>query len=84
MTAVSTPPIKLVTFNCQKKRRFSDEFAARAAAQERLQQIGQKDGLSVYHCPLCTGWHLTSRKGAPRYFRVTDTDVYPALTKEGT
>ena len=77
---MSAPPIKLVEFNCSKKRRFSDEFAARAAAQERLQQLGEKDGLSVYRCPLCCGWHLTSSKTAPRYFRVTDTEVYPTLT----
>lgn len=79
---MSAPPIKVVVRNCEKKRRFSDEFAARAACQERLQQLGQKDGLSVYRCPLCAGWHLTSRKGQPRYYRVTDTDVYPTLTKE--
>lgn len=81
---MSAPPIKVAVRNCQAKRRFSDEFAARAAAQERLQQLGQKDGLSVYRCPLCAGWHLTSKKKAPRYFRVTDTDVYPTLTKERT
>lgn len=77
---MSAPPILRVTHNCQKKRRFSDEFAARAATQERLQQLAWPDGLSVYRCPLCTGWHMTSKKGQPRYFRVTDTDVYPTLT----
>lgn len=76
---MSAPPIKLPLANCRKKRRFSDEFAARAAAQERLQQLGQKDGLSVYPCPHCAGWHLTSKKHAPRYFRVTDTEVYPTV-----
>lgn len=78
---MTAPPIKLPLRNCIKKRRFSDEFAARAACQERLQQLGQKDGLSVYHCPHCNGWHLTSKRGAPRYYRVTDTDVYPTLTE---
>lgn len=76
---MSAPPIKTVVRNCQKKRRFSDEYAARAAAQERLQKLGQKDGLSVYRCPLCAGWHLTSNKRAARYWRVTDTEVYPTL-----
>lgn len=76
---MSAPPIKLVVHNCEKKRRFSDEFAARAAAQERLQQLGQKDGLSVYRCPLCAGWHLTSKKNPGRYWRVTDTEVYPTV-----
>jgi hypothetical protein len=78
---MTAPPIKLPLLNCRKKRRFSDEFAARAAAQERLQQLGQKDGLSVYRCVHCRGWHLTSKRGAPRYLRVTDTDVYPLLTE---
>jgi hypothetical protein len=78
---MTAPPTKIPLANCQKKRRFSDEFAARAAAQERLQQLGQKDGLSVYRCPHCMGWHLTSKRGAKHYFRVTDTDVYPTLTE---
>lgn len=76
---MSAPPIKTVVRNCQKKRRFSDEFAARAATQSRLQEIGQKDGLSVYRCPLCAGWHMTSNKRSARYWRVTDTEVYPTL-----
>lgn len=78
---MSAPPVKQVILNCENKRRFSDEFAARAAAQERLQKIGQMDGLGIYRCPHCKGWHLTSRT-VPRYFRVTDTDVYPKLTEE--
>ena len=72
---MSAPPVKLATFNCAKKQRFSDEFAARAATQSRLQKLGWKDGLAVYLCPLCAGWHMTSRKRAPKYFRVTDTEV---------
>lgn len=79
---MSAPPIKQVTFNCLKKRRFGDEYAARAAAQERLQFLGRKDGLAVYRCPECRGWHLTSQKSPPRYFRVTDTEVYPTLAKD--
>lgn len=77
---MSAPPLKQVVHNCQVKLRFTDEFAARAATQSRLQQLGWKDGLSIYRCPLCAGWHMTSRKGQPRYFRITDTEVYPTLT----
>jgi hypothetical protein len=75
---VSAPPIKRIVFNCLNKRRFSDEYAARAATQARLQQIGEKDGLAVYRCPECSGWHMTSRHSR-RYWRVTDTEVYPTL-----
>lgn len=81
---MTAPPTKLPLANCQKKRRFSDEYAARAAAQERLQIMGMVDGLSVYRCPHCKGWHLTSQKGAVRYFRVTDTEVYPTVKKRGS
>jgi hypothetical protein len=77
---VSAPPIKVRVFNCLQKRRFSDEFGARAAAQERLQQLGWKDGLRVYRCPECHGWHMTSQKGKA-YFSVTDTSVYPTLER---
>lgn len=76
---MAAPPIKQVVFNCLKKRRYSDEYGARAAAQSRLQCIGWMDGLAVYRCPDCAGWHLTSQPHAPKYFRVTDTEVYPTL-----
>lgn len=80
--APAPPPPTLEQLKCRRKNRYSDEFAARAGAQSRLQLLGQPDGLSVYRCPHCAGWHLTSRRDQPRYFRVTDQDLFPKLTKE--
>lgn len=42
---------------CEGKRRYSDEFGARAAGQ-CLQEENQVK-LYMYPCQLCYGWHLT-------------------------
>lgn len=80
---MTAPPLKKSPANCIKKRRYSDEFAARAAGQSLLQQKGQKDGVGIYRCPHCDGWHLTSKR-RPAYWTVTDTNVYPTLKEKAT
>ena len=47
---------------CKRKRRFADEFAARAQGMHELEVdkfIGQ---LYVYKCQWCRGWHLTRQE----------------------
>lgn len=46
---------------CENKDRFPSEARASAAAQKWC----DKDGvvMTVYHCPLCTYWHLSSKLG---------------------
>jgi formate dehydrogenase maturation protein FdhE len=47
-----------------RKRKFRDEIAARLAlASTRRQRHthGEKEEASVYHCPICGSWHMTSQ-----------------------
>jgi hypothetical protein len=62
---MTAPPLKRPVLTCQRKLRWSDEFAARAAAMHRLEQPDQPlDRLWIYRCPMCAGWHLTSKRQA--------------------
>lgn len=70
---MTAPPIKLTVATCNKKRRYSDEYAARAAAQILCQQT-QQPRAGVYPCELCRGWHVTS--DAARKYRVTADDLF--------
>lgn len=38
---------------CREKKRFALQYDARMAADEH--------GLGIYRCPVCGGWHLTSK-----------------------
>lgn len=44
---------------CYRKRRFHSELDARLKAMEIEQRRSVR--LGVYRCPLCGGWHLTSK-----------------------
>lgn len=50
---------------CQKKKRYSDEFAARASGVCRMTAEGVR--LYIYQCNYCRGWHLTRKEHAPYY-----------------
>ncbi|MCA9343589.1 hypothetical protein KC947_01395 [Candidatus Saccharibacteria bacterium] len=47
--------------NCKNKTRYSND----ASAQEALKRINQNKTLGkprrVYKCPVCNGWHLSSK-----------------------
>ncbi len=47
---------------CKRKTRFSNDAAAQAA----LKKINPVRALAkpsrVYKCPVCSGWHLTSKR----------------------
>lgn len=66
------PPTKNVA-NCQKKRRYSDEFAARAGAQYFC-VVRAVARVWVYPCPCCRGWHFT-RKPKARKYLVTEQQL---------
>jgi hypothetical protein len=44
---------------CGKKQRYATEAEARATADHQARATGRE--LSVYECPWCRGWHLSSR-----------------------
>ena len=44
---------------CVRKRRYPSREAALIAAEVRMNH-GSKT-LTTYHCPICGGWHLTSK-----------------------
>lgn len=44
--------------SCEDKRRYPDEFVARASGQWSKAQSGEEK-LYIYRCRLCRGWHLT-------------------------
>lgn len=49
------------TRSCYAKRRYCDEFAARAVGMELVEE-GKHESMSVYHCQVCGGWHLTTKQ----------------------
>lgn len=63
---MAAPPLKPRQLACANKRRYSDEFAARAAAQHVI-TVDSPERLWVYQCEFCRGWHLTSRKQGRRW-----------------
>ena len=44
---------------CEKKKRYVSEADARMTADHQARTTGRE--LSVYECPWCRGWHLSSR-----------------------
>ncbi len=44
---------------CAGKRTYHTEAAARRVAEDQERKGAAR--LSVYHCPACAGFHLTSR-----------------------
>jgi len=54
-TRAPSDPVKV----CQSKNRYATkEFAERLAQRGRTNQGWR---ISVYHCDVCDGWHLTKR-----------------------
>lgn len=49
-----------VSFSCSEKRRYKNENEI-SKAIELLELERPGVTLASYHCPLCGGWHLTSR-----------------------
>lgn len=50
---------------CASKKRYSDRAAAEVMRakymQQNLRRKREKYEARSYHCPVCNGWHLTSR-----------------------
>lgn len=46
---------------CSRKRRYRSEHEARLFANRAETKRGPK--LRVYWCPICEGWHITSKTG---------------------
>jgi hypothetical protein len=72
---MSAPPLKVNVRNCLNKRRYSDEFAARAAAQASIKRHGNAQALWVYQCTECRGWHLTHKNQKTRRTMVTSMEL---------
>ena len=72
---MSAPPIKQEVLNCQAKRRYPDEYTARASALFALSENWRAPALWIYRCPHCKGWHLTSLKKANR-MKITREEMY--------
>jgi hypothetical protein len=47
---------------CGRKKRYPSEAEARATADHQARASGRE--LSVYECPWCRGWHLSSQRAA--------------------
>lgn len=56
---MSAPPLKGNVLACSNKRRWCDEFAARAGAMDAINRYRVADRLWIYNCSYCRGWHLT-------------------------
>lgn len=53
------PPSATQIAACRAKQRFpSEREADNAAYRKRMEGVS----LSIYACPWCEGWHLTSRR----------------------
>jgi hypothetical protein len=57
---MSIPLPRFPEKTCQRKRRYADEFAARAAGMQTLCANKKQGEIHVYRCSVCRGWHLTS------------------------
>lgn len=57
---MTAPPLKNKRqINCLNKRRYPDEFSARAGAMHAVGTYRRVEELHVYKCVICGGWHLT-------------------------
>lgn len=54
--------VSTILRGCEGKRRYSDEFGARAAGQ--CLEVENSVKLYMYPCEVCRGWHLTKTKQA--------------------
>lgn len=62
---------------CLSKRRFPDEYVARAAIQSGMQNGSiSTDKLYVYQCPSCRGWHMTHKNHGEKTHSVTPQDPF--------
>jgi hypothetical protein len=61
--------------SCKKKHRHPDELTARAAAMSSIQTHHNVEKLHVYHCPVCSGWHLT-KKGSDIDVAITEQNPF--------
>ena len=60
--ASPTPDVaSMLHLVCREKRRFRTEKQAIYDAETRMLADLQLE-LDVYQCPVCRGWHLTSRR----------------------
>jgi hypothetical protein len=57
---------------CTSKRRFKSDDEAKSASK----------GFAVYHCPLCSGYHLTSKGGTLE--KAEEAIVLPKPTFDGS
>ena len=55
-------PYKNEIPQCKKKVRFASNGAAQAALQRINPTLRPNKPIRVYRCPVCSGWHLTSKK----------------------
>lgn len=72
---MTAPPKKQRVVNCENKRRYADEFTARAGTSHYLEAEQKKlDHLWIYRCRECGGWHMTSKNQGPRW-KITRDEV---------
>lgn len=60
---------------CAKKIRYSDELTARAAASYWCVQKDRKKSY-IYECPVCKGYHVTTKRRKSRKYTVTQETTY--------
>lgn len=77
---MSAPNLSKSRENCLKKRRFTTDIDARAAALDSMENNERIWRLFVYDCPHCKGVHLTkSRNGKSESSQVLpDTPYFDA------
>ena len=76
---MTAPPLKRTVLNCRNKRRYSDEFTARAGVQSFLQyEANENDRAWIYRCTECGGWHMTSKSNG-RKWMVTRSLLFCAM-----
>lgn len=52
---------------CGSKKRFADEYAARAVGTKAMERNVDQEQLYFYPCQHCRGYHLTRRARPPYY-----------------
>lgn len=56
---------ELVARACDGKKRYADEYAARASGTLCMQKYGSEHQLYFYRCRHCRGYHLTKAEQPP-------------------